>query len=83
MKALLLRRNGEFPKTHSVAVLLQLAQKLEVVPDGIRDATELTDYAVQVRYPGDYYPVEKDEYDRAVEIAGRVVEWVAELLEAE
>jgi hypothetical protein len=35
-----------------------------------------TDYAVQIRFPGDYYPVSKEEYERALELAERVLRWV-------
>jgi HEPN domain-containing protein len=46
------------------------------VPDEIREVIELSDYAVQMRYPGDYYPVSDEEYARAVDLAGRVLDWV-------
>ena len=42
----------------------------------IREVVELTDYAVQMRYPGEYYPVTEEEYVRAIELADRVVKWV-------
>jgi hypothetical protein len=31
----------------------------------------LTDYAVQVRYPGDYTPVSVEEYRRAIVLLGK------------
>ncbi len=32
--------------------------------------------------PGDYYPVSKEEYDRALELAARVLHWVkAQIME--
>jgi hypothetical protein len=40
------------------------------------DVVELTDYAVQTRYPGDYTPITKKEYERAVELAKLTVDWV-------
>jgi HEPN domain-containing protein len=80
LKALLLELDGEFPRTHAIAALLQLAQRHAEVPEEIRDAIDLTDYAVQARYPGDYYPVDEAEHARAIELARRVVDWVAERL---
>lgn len=80
LKALLLRHGDEFPKTHSIGVLLQLVQEHEAVPEGVDEAIDLTDYAVQARYPGDYYPVDEEEYERSVQIATRVVDWVADVL---
>lgn len=47
-----------------------------IVPESIREIVELTDYAVQMRYPGDYYPVTQEEYNRAVELAQRSLNWV-------
>ena len=44
-------------------------------PQEIKRAIELGDYAVQTRYPGEYAPVEKEEYEEAVRIARNAVEW--------
>ena len=46
------------------------------IPDNIKDVLELNDYAVQTRYPGDYSPIEEQEYKRAVKIAESVLFWV-------
>jgi HEPN domain-containing protein len=48
------------------------------VPSAVREVIELTDYAVQMRYPGDYYPVSDEEYERAVELASRTLDWVSD-----
>ena len=45
------------------------------VPESIQDVIELSDYAVQMRYPGEYYPVSEVEYERALELAERVLRW--------
>jgi HEPN domain-containing protein len=50
--------------------------KHQEIPDTIREVIDLTDYAVHMRYPGEYYPVSDEEYERAIAVATRVVEWV-------
>lgn len=46
------------------------------LPEQIRAAAELSDYAVEARYPGPMEPVTEDEYKEAVKIAEMVVSWV-------
>ncbi len=77
LKALLLHHRVEFPRTHAIEVLLDLLKEhgLEV-PKGVDDAFELTEYAVQARYPGEWEPVSHAEAHRAVERAALVLRWV-------
>ena len=53
----------------------RLEEHIEI-PEEIKDVIELNNYAVQTRYPGDYPPLEKEEYERALEITERVLNWV-------
>ena len=77
LKALLININILFPRTHSIAVLIELLEENGIkVPDNIKDAIPLTQYAVTTRYPGDYEPVGDKEYKEAVKIAERAVNWV-------
>lgn len=77
LKAFLLAREGSFPYTHDLARLLGLiAEKVEEVPEQIREAARLTDYAVEARYPGVSEPVTEEEYREAVVLAEAVVLWV-------
>jgi len=46
------------------------------VPESIKEVVELTDYAVQFRYPGHYAPVTKEEYQRAILLASKILDWV-------
>jgi len=46
------------------------------LPEQIRAAAELSDYAVEARYPGPMEPVTEDEHKEAVKIAEMVVSWV-------
>ena len=76
LKALLLFYGAEPPRTHAFTLLLTDLANYQDIPDAISEVVDLTDYAVQMRYPGDYYPVSDEEYARAVELAARVVAWV-------
>jgi len=66
-----------FPKTHDIVYLIELLEKGNVkVPSELQKAKILTGYAVETRYPGDYEPVDEDDYLKAVEIAENVLEWI-------
>jgi HEPN domain-containing protein len=77
VKAVLIHRGVEVPRAHDLARLLSLAQEAGGdVPDEVREAAELTPYAVAGRYPGPLRPVTDEEYARALALAERVVRWV-------
>lgn len=76
LKALLIYLSGDYPKVHAFTLLLERLEEHVSVPEPIQDVVELTDYAVQIRHPGDYYPVTEEEYERAVELAEKVLGWV-------
>ena len=76
LKALLIHLSGDYPKVHAFTLLLERLEQYVPVPESVREVVELSDYAVQIRYPGDYYPVSEDEYERAVELAERILAWV-------
>ncbi|WP_263819287.1 HEPN domain-containing protein [Salinibacter sp.] len=77
LKGLLIHLGAAFPYTHDVADLITLIEDHDLpVPESVKDAAILTDYAVATRYPGVGEPVTEDEHERAVAIAERVVEWV-------
>jgi len=72
------------PKTHNIGFLLELLQNKTalVISQDIKRALSLTEYSVQSRYPGDYYPVEYEDYLEAVEIAGDILNWVTEIIDS-
>lgn len=76
LKGLLIALSGDYPKVHALGLLLERLERLVPVPESIKEIVELSDYAVQSRYPGDYAPVSEEEYERAVELAIRAFEWV-------
>ena len=81
IKALLVRQQVPFPKTHAIAELLTLVQQSGIdVPSPIREAALLTDYAVVTRYPGSAEDGTGAQYEQAVTLAQRVVHWANDLL---
>jgi HEPN domain-containing protein len=70
LKALLVHRALVVPRTHAIGGLLGIIEQTGLeVPEAVREASILTDYAVQVRYPGRMEDVSREEYLRAVELA--------------
>jgi len=66
-----------FPRTHSISHLIELIEEHNIkVPDEIMDSISLSAYAVSTRYPGDFEPVDEQEYKEALETAEKVFNWV-------
>ena len=81
MKAVMIRRNIEFPYVHDLARLLSLLEEEgEEIPGVVRKAEELTRYALVTRYPGIARPVSEQEYAEAVVLAEAVMQWAEEQL---
>ena len=81
LKALLISIDKEFPPTHSIARLLEIASETKTeIPAEIRKAIDLTDYAVKTRYPGESEPVTKEEYEESLAIAETIYNWVSNLM---
>jgi HEPN domain-containing protein len=79
LKALCILHEILFPKTHDVGYLMELLEKGSVpIPEEVYKARILTGYAVETRYPGEYEPVNEDDYLNAVALAEKVVKWVEE-----
>jgi len=84
LKAILVKLNQSFPKTHSIGILLKLIEEAGVeIPENINQAKLLTAYAVDTRYPGDYEPVSKEEYKEALKIAEDVFKWLDNIIKFE
>lgn len=76
MKAFLIYKNTEPPKSHSFRFLITKIEEIIHCPDEVKRVIELEDYAVQSRYPGDYSPVGEDEYNEALKITVIVFNWI-------
>lgn len=83
LKAYLVLRGIDFPFTHNIARLLELCSEQSTWADELKDAEELTPFAITARYPGDDEPVSDVEARRAVDIATRACEKIRIALSAE
>ncbi len=76
LKAVLVQRGVGVPKTHALAELLTRVENSGIeVPAEIQEATLLTPYAVEARYPGIWEEVTLADHEEAVRVAERVVAW--------
>lgn len=72
LKGYLVYHSEDFPYTHNIRRLLQLCGKYATWPQDLKDAEELTAYAITTRYPGEDADVTEEEAKSAVEIARKV-----------
>jgi HEPN domain-containing protein len=73
IKALLIKLDVNFPYVHDLAELLTLVEKTgQEVPELIRQAERVSQFAVFTRYPGIGPSIKEKEYRETVEIAARV-----------
>ncbi len=81
LKAVLVVRNIDFPKTHEISELLRLIEQCGIeVQDELWQAQVLAKYAVETRYPGPAEPLTEKEYCQAVALAERVVQWAEKII---
>lgn len=82
VKAVFICRGVNFPYIHDIAELLQRLEQSGVkVPKYVRQATELTPFAVEGRYPGLIGPLTLRKYRRKVRIAEIVLRWAEHQIE--
>ena len=81
LKAVLVHRGLAFPKTHALADLLTLVARTGLeVPEQVREATLLTPYAVEARYPGLWEEVTPVDHQEALRVAQHVVAWAEKVI---
>ena len=76
LKGLLIFYDVEPEYTHNIRRLVLEIRKHTEVDEYIEKTFDLTQYAHETRYPGDYPDVSEDEYKRVIEIANKCIEWV-------
>ena len=75
-KAALLHLGVDFPYTHELALLIKALREEGIgLPQDVEQASRLTPFAVDTRYPGGAEPVTREDYENAVAIAERVLRW--------
>ncbi len=81
LKALLVQYNIPFRHVHDIAELLTLLEQGGLsLPEDVRLAAGLSDYAVAARYPGPMESVTEEEYREAIALSATVLGWVEQLL---
>ena len=81
VKAILIHYEIEFRYVHDLEELITTLEKHnKSVPECVKEAIELTQYAVEFRYPGVYEPVTEEEYNKAVAISKSVITWAEKIV---
>lgn len=81
LKAFLTHHQIEFPKTHAIEELLELARPRSAdLALQLKDAASLSPYGVDVRCPGDAPEPDLDEARKAIELARKVRDTVLSTL---
>ena len=82
LKAFLTKAGVRTGRTHDVGFLLRLCEEQDEefrnLPTG--ELSRLSFYAVQIRYPENYYTPSREEAKKAVEIAEKLVNFVEKKL---
>jgi HEPN domain-containing protein len=74
LKAVCLAQGMDIPKTHSLIHLMDILEASGVeIPNRVRDADILTQYAVQSRYPSIMEEITRAEYRDALKLAANVI----------
>ena len=82
LKAVLVDRSTDFPYTHDIEELLATLEESGVpCPVASPEANRLTRYAVLTRYPGLAEAVTVEEYQSALLLAERILEWANDQIE--
>uniref|UniRef100_A0A7V5XH28 HEPN domain-containing protein n=1 Tax=Thermodesulfobacterium geofontis TaxID=1295609 RepID=A0A7V5XH28_9BACT len=77
LKAFLINHDIEFGRTHSIEYLIKLCSKVDKEFEKLYEITEgLTEYAVDVRYPEEFYIPSVEEAKEALNAATKVKEFV-------
>jgi HEPN domain-containing protein len=80
LKALLIFRGVDFPKTHDLVLLFNLSINECELSLQIGEVQPLNRYSVEARYPGDWDPIERQEAAEAVNMARGVRDAVRNVL---
>ena len=81
IKAVLLSRQVEFPLTHDIEELLELAEESGFsLPEPVKQAGSLTPYAVETRYPGCWAEITSSEVEEALILAENTLMWAKEIV---
>ena len=77
LKAFLVLKGVEFGKTHNLELLLELCKRLDPEFERI-EIGNLTQYAIEVRYPDEFYIPTLEEAKEEYEIARQIKDFILE-----
>lgn len=82
LKAILVKEKIKIPKTHSISELLSILKdnSVEIPFEVEQNAPSLSIYAVDTRYPDNYFLVDVEDYQEAMDIAQKVYEWAKDMI---
>lgn len=81
IKAMLVRHQVEFPKTHDISRLRSLVLNIDsVLSENLEPADALTPYGVEFRYPGDFPDLTREQAVSAFQIATKTKQVVLNYL---
>ena len=82
LKAFLTHHQKRFGKTHNIAELIELCKEIDEDFEKLYDikAESLTPYAVEIRYPDEFYFPSLEEAKEAIKIAEEVKSFIIEKL---
>lgn len=81
IKAVLVLRQIRFPYVHDIDMLLTALEHAgDPIPEPIRNAVTLTPFAVEARYPSVAKEVTDRQYEDALDISTKVVDWATKLI---
>jgi len=81
LKAFLVKYQIEFPKTHSIMTLINLCSEVDnSFNEKLSHIDILTDYAVEIRYPDEWYEPTVEEAEEAYGLALEVKKFVRDKL---
>ncbi len=84
LKAYLSARSIVFGKTHDLERLVSLAASIEDGFNPLGDAAAtLAPFAVEIRYPGDWDELSRDEYDEAKDAAREIIAFATQRIDQE
>lgn len=82
-KAILLRRQVDFPLTHDLEQLLTIFDAAKIaVPENLQEVGTLTPYAVETRYPGFWGEISQTAVHEALDLAQQALRWAEDLMNA-
>ena len=81
LKAVLIYHSVSVPRTHNIGTLIDLLEEYTDVSESIRDIAILTEYAVSSRYPEFSEPVDRDDYEVALQLADRCFLWAKNIID--